>query len=237
MQTAVYSEYNTGTIQDVSLGTIYSNSYLESERRINKNSRIEKVCEGLLLAVLVSAPLGMHAFGIESSIEEAFPKVEKTFAKRSELVPIDFNDLRVKLAVYPNFSYSAEYQKQIRKDVITHRAILREQALRRNFMRNMPTDFPEVYGGAMNRYSKMLSHLEFDDSIVQYNIEDEVFEYSLYFGKGIKLALSVYADETENLSDFCIFQDHELLVADTLPIRSLISKMEKILTKIEEHAR
>lgn len=111
------------------------------------------------------------------------------------------------------------------------------ELLRRNFMQNMPTDFPEVYSGAMDRYSKMLSHLKFDDCIVQYNTEDEVFEYSLYFGKDIELLLSVCADETEDLSDFCIFHNHELLVADTLPIRTLISKMEKILTKIEEYGR
>lgn len=235
MQTAVYSEYNTGAIQDVSLGAIYSNSYLESERRVHKNTRLEKVCEGLLLAVLASTPLEMHALGTETSLD-SFPKAVKTIVKKPVLVQIEFNNVQTKLAVYPNFSYSGEYQKQIKKDVIAHRAMLREQALRKNFMRNMPSDFPEEYKGAMYRYSKMLSYLDFKDNIVQYNTEDEVFEYSLYFDKGIKLALSVYADETENLSDFCIFQDHELLVADTLPIRSLISKMEKIITKIEDHA-
>ena len=41
------------------------------------------------------------------------------------------------------------------------------------------------------------------------------------------------ADESEDLVDFSIFHNHELLVADVMPIKSLVTKMEKLLKTIE----
>ena len=118
---------------------------------------------------------------------------------------------------------------------IKDRKIERELALRRNFMLNMPQAFPKEYMVGLNHYTSLLSRLNFQNNIVQYNIEEEMFEFSLYFKNDIKLSLSLMADESEDLADFSVFQHHELLVADVMPVKSLVTKMEKLLKKINEY--
>ena len=120
---------------------------------------------------------------------------------------------------------------------IKNRKIERELALRRNFMLNMPQAFPKEYMVGLNHYTSLLSRLNFQNDIVQYNIEDEMFEFSLYFKNDIKLSLSLMADESEDLADFSVFQHHELLVADVMPVKSLVTKMEKLLKKIDEQVK
>ena len=78
-----------------------------------------------------------------------------------------------------------------------------------------------------------MSRLNFQNAIVQYNNEDEMFDVSLYFKNDIKLSFSLMADESDDLVDFSIFQHQELLVADVMPIKSLVTKMEKLLKTIE----
>ena len=85
----------------------------------------------------------------------------------------------------------------------------------------------------LNHYKSLLSRLNFQNAIVQYNNEDEMFEFSLYFKNDIKLSFSLMADESDDLVDFSIFHNHELLVADAMPIKSLVTKMIKTLKKIE----
>ena len=85
----------------------------------------------------------------------------------------------------------------------------------------------------LNHYKRLLSRLNFHNAIVQYNNEDEMFDVSLYFKNDIKLSFSLMADESEDLVDFSIFNNHELLVADVMPIKSLVTKMEKLLKTIE----
>lgn len=87
----------------------------------------------------------------------------------------------------------------------------------------------------LNHYKSLLSRLNFQNAIVQYNNEDEMFEFSLYFKNDIKLSFSLMADESDDLVDFSIFHNHELLVADAMPIKSLVTKMEKLLKTIEEN--
>ena len=87
----------------------------------------------------------------------------------------------------------------------------------------------------LNHYKSLLLKLNFQNAIVQYNNEDEMFEFSLYFKNDIKLSFSLMADESEDLVDFSIFQHHELLVADVMPVKSLVTKMEKLLKKINEY--
>ena len=85
----------------------------------------------------------------------------------------------------------------------------------------------------LNHYKNLLSRLNFQNAIVQYNNEDEMFEFSLYFKNDIKLSFSLTVDESDDLVDFSIFHNHELLVADVMPIKSLVTKMEKLLKTIE----
>ena len=85
----------------------------------------------------------------------------------------------------------------------------------------------------LNHYKSLLSRLNFQNAIVQYNNEDEMFDVSLYFKNDIKLSFSLMADESDDLVDFSIFHNHELLVADAMPIKSLVTKMEKLLKTIE----
>ena len=85
----------------------------------------------------------------------------------------------------------------------------------------------------LNHYKSLLSRLNFQNAIVQYNNEDEMFDVSLYFKNDIKLSFSLMADESDDLVDFSIFHNHELLVADAMPIKSLVTKMIKTLKKIE----
>ena len=89
----------------------------------------------------------------------------------------------------------------------------------------------------LNHYKRLLSRLNFQNAIVQYNNEDEMFDISLYFKNDIKLSFSLMADESEDLADFSVFQHHELLVADVMPIKSLVTKMEKLLKKIDEQVK
>ena len=85
----------------------------------------------------------------------------------------------------------------------------------------------------LNHYKSLLLKLNFQNAIVQYNNEDEMFDVSLYFKNDIKLSFSLMADESDDLVDFNIFQHQELLVADVMPIKSLVTKMEKLLKMIE----
>ena len=85
----------------------------------------------------------------------------------------------------------------------------------------------------LNHYKRLLSRLNFQNAIVQYNNEDDMFDISLYFKNDIKLSFSLMADESDDLVDFSIFHNHELLVADAMPIKSLVTKMIKTLKKIE----
>lgn len=85
----------------------------------------------------------------------------------------------------------------------------------------------------LNHYKRLLSRLNFQNAIVQYNNEDEMFEFSLYFKNDIKLSFSLTVDESNDLVDFSIFQHQELLVADVMPIKSLVIKMENLLKTIE----
>ena len=85
----------------------------------------------------------------------------------------------------------------------------------------------------LNHYKSLLLKLNFQNAIVQYNNEDEMFDVSLYFKNDIKLSFSLMADESDDLVDFSIFHNHELLVADAMPIKSLVIKMIKTLKKIE----
>ena len=85
----------------------------------------------------------------------------------------------------------------------------------------------------LNHYKSLLSRLNFQNAIVQYNNEDEMFDVSLYFKNDIKLSFSLMADESDDLVDFSIFHNHELLVADAMSMKSLVTKMIKTLKKIE----
>ena len=89
----------------------------------------------------------------------------------------------------------------------------------------------------LNHYTSLLSRLNFQNDIVQYNIEDEMFEFSLYFKNDIKLSLRLMADESEDLADFSVFQHNELLFSDVMPIKSLVTKIEKLLKKIDEQVK
>ena len=89
----------------------------------------------------------------------------------------------------------------------------------------------------LNHYKSLLLKLNFQNAIVQYNNEDEMFDVSLYFKNDIKLSFSLMADESEDLADFSVFQHHELLVADVMPVKSLVTKMEKLLKKIDEQVK
>ena len=85
----------------------------------------------------------------------------------------------------------------------------------------------------LNHYKSLLLKLNFQNAIVQYNNEDKMFEVSLYFKNDIKLSFSLMADESEDLVDFSIFHNHELLVADVMPIKSLVIKVEKLMKMFE----
>ena len=85
----------------------------------------------------------------------------------------------------------------------------------------------------LNHYKSLLLKLNFQNAIVQYNNEDDMFDVSLYFKNDIKLSFSLMADESDDLVDFSIFHHHELLVADAMPMKSLVTKMIKTLKKIE----
>ena len=85
----------------------------------------------------------------------------------------------------------------------------------------------------LNHYKSLLLKLNFQNAIIQYNNEDEMFDVSLYFKNDIKLSFILMADESDDLVDFSIFQHQELLVADVMPIKSLVTKMEKLLKTIE----
>lgn len=228
------SEYTSGNIKELSINDIYSSNFLEAEQRTKnrKKSQFVKVCEGIFLALMLSASVEMHALP-SSKLERRMNQTE-FITSRQYVQSVDVALLNAKVTLFPKYSSSKEYLKQLQKEGQSFRKIERELAMRRNFMRNMPQAFPNKYMRGLNHYMSLLSRLNFQNDIVQYNVEDEMFEFSLYFKNDIKLSLSLMADESEDLADFCVFQHHELLVADVMPVQSLVTKMEKLLKKIDE---
>lgn len=231
------SEYTSGNIKELSINDIYSSNFLEAEHRTknSKNSQFVKLCEGMFLALLLSASVEMQplpSFKLERQMNQT-----EFFTSRQYVQSVDVDLLNAKVTLSPKFSSSKEYLKQLQKEGQSFRKIERELALRRNFMLNMPQAFPKEYMVGLNHYTSLLSRLNFQNDIVQYNIEDEMFEFSLYFKNDIKLSLSLMADESEDLADFSVFQHHELLVADVMPVKSLVTKMEKLLKKIDEQVK
>lgn len=72
----------------------------------------------------------------------------------------------------------------------------------------------------------------FIDAILQYVGYDDVWHYNLYFDDDLEMSVSVYVDdEIPDGVDFSVYHHGELVVANVLPIRSLVKKMKGVLSK------
>ena len=78
----------------------------------------------------------------------------------------------------------------------------------------------------------LLSDLNFYDAILQYDSFDEAWHYNLFFDKNIELSL--YIDEIDN-ADFSIYHNGKLIVSNTIPLTSLITKMKSITSIVQEN--
>lgn len=86
----------------------------------------------------------------------------------------------------------------------------------------------------MRRTNLSLSQLPYSDAILQYVSYDDIWHYNLFFSGDLEMSVSVYVDdETTDSIDFSVYHKGELVVANMLPLRSLVRKMKNVLSKYQ----
>ena len=86
----------------------------------------------------------------------------------------------------------------------------------------------------MRRTNLALSQLPYSDAILQYVSDDDIWHYNLFFPGDLEMSVSVYVDdESTDIVDFSVYHKGELVVANMLPLLSLVKKMKSVLSKYQ----
>lgn len=139
----------------------------------------------------------------------------------------------VSLEVKASPSYRYRSRKAILAEQESLERVEREQLIRQSLKRNKSKSQPSYMARwTMRRANLALSQLPFTDAILQYVGFDDVWHYNLYFDDDLEMSVSVYVDEEPSDSvDFSVYHHGELVVANVLPMRSLVKKMKSVLSK------
>lgn len=231
-------QYTTILERQQGLGDVYFLSCVRSTEGSHSEVTLvggKTVVKVMLVATLMQ-PGDMFAteFKAENSFQKEVPELVdfgsmRAIGNRPSLVQEGLVSLEVnELPSYRSRTRRALESEQERLDR-AHRVQLIMQSWNKNKHNVQPNYLAQW---TMHKTNYALSQLPYNDAILQYVDYDDVWHYNLYFPGDIEMSVSVYVDdETTDSVDFSVYHKGELVVANMLPLRSLVKKMRGVLSK------
>ena len=122
------------------------------------------------------------------------------------------------------------------KSLDLYNKIERSQKLLLSYRKNDDgAEVPSESMVVMKQTNRLLSQLPFEDAILNYDKYEDAWQYYLYLPHHIELSIGVFSDMPGDV-DFSVYQHSDLLVANTIKINQLVSKMKQILQKADKNA-
>lgn len=233
-------QYTTILERQQGLGDVYFMSCLRSAE--GEHSEISFVGGKTVIKVMLVTSLLQSGdlFATEVKAENSFQK------EVPELV--DFRSVRVKgnrpnlvqegkvsleVNEMPSYRYRTKRTIELEQEQLdrAHRVQLIMQSWDKNKHDVLPNYMARW---TMRRTNLALSQLPYTDAILQYVSNDDIWHYNLFFSGDLEMSISVYVDDEANDNvDFSVYHKGELIVANMLPLRSLVKKMRNVLSKYQ----
>lgn len=233
-------QYTTILERQQGLGDVYFMSCLRSvegehnEISLVGGKTIIKVM--LVTSLLQSGDMFATEIKAESSFQKEVPELVdlspiRAAGNRSNLVQEGTVSLEVN--EMPSYRYRTKKVLQAEQDQLERAE--RVQLLMRSWNKNKHNVQPSYMAKwTMRRTNLALSQLPYSDAILQYVSYDDIWHYNLFFSGDLEMSVSVYVDdETTDSVDFSVYNKGELVVANMLPLRSLVKKMKSLLSKYQ----
>lgn len=233
-------QYTTILERQQGLGDVYFLSCLRSTE--GEHSEVSllggKTVVKVMLVTSLLQPGDMFASEIksESSFQKEVPEL------------VDFSSIRV-AGNRPNLVQEGQVSLEVKEmpsyRYRTKRVLLAEQEqleraqrvqlLLQSWNKNKQSVQPSYMARwFMRRTNLALSQLPYSDAILQYVSYDDIWHYNLFFPGDLEMSVSVYVDDEPTDSvDFSVYHKGELVVANMLPLRSLVKKMKSVLSKYQ----
>lgn len=231
--------YTTILERQLELGDVYFLSCLRSSEgnyREVSFSRGKTVVKIMLAASLLQPA---EAFASEvktqSSIHNEMPELVECMKSQNihggRLNVVQEGPVSLEVTSSPSYRYRSH------KVVLAEQESLEKAERSQLLLKSLDRNKSNVKPGYMSRWTMCkanlaLSQLPFSDAILQYVSYDDIWHYNLYFANNLEMSVSVYVDEdnSDNV-DFSVYHHGELVVANVLPMNSLVKKMKSILSK------
>lgn len=233
-------QYTTILERQQGLGDVYFLSCLRSaEGEHNEVSLVGgKTAIKVMLVTSLLQPGDMFATEIkaESSLQKELPEmVDLSSIRVTGNRPNLVQEGQVSLEVYEMPSYRYRTKKAILTEQEQLERAQRVQLLMQSWNKNNNNAQPNYMAWwTMRRTNLVLSQLPYSDAILQYVSYDDIWHYNLYFPDDLEMSVSVYVgDETPDSVDFSVYHKGDLVVANMLPLRSLVKKMKGVLSKYQ----
>lgn len=225
--------FEAQTWESVQLEDIYMMSCKSSQEIPDNKKNILKPTKTLILAIAISLAADSYASSkcsenlyIDNISVEHLHKFDETNIVHSS------GDLEMLVNVSPFvLDFTISKIKGVKEDNSKNNALV--QKLLNSYSKNSSDHkLPNEILAVMKDANVLLSDLNFYDAILQYDSFDEAWHYNLFFDKNIELSL--YIDEIDN-ADFSIYHNGKLIVSNTIPLTSLITKMKSITSIVQEN--
>lgn len=231
--------YTTILERQQELGDVYFMSCLRSAEGTHNEVTFHggKTVVKIMLVASLMQPSDMFAADIKAqdSMQKEIPELSIGFGPqrpnggKSNVI----QEGSVSLEVNASPSYRNRGRKAVQVEQESLERAEREQLIMQSLRKNKSEIQPSYMARwTMRRANRALSQLPFTDAILQYVGFDDVWHYNLYFDNDLEMSVSVYVDDGASDSvDFSVYHHGELVVANVLPMRSLVKKMKSVLSK------
>lgn len=158
-------------------------------------------------------------------------------ASKVEQLPSDSRH-GVVVEVYQAPSTLKQSRKERNANLERFQRVQRVQMLMASYNKNKSAA-PVSYASrwTMRMVNNALSRLSFNDSILQYDSFDDVWQYNLYFDHQLEVTVSVYVEEGKiDDVDYSVYHNGDLLVANELPLSQLVKKLSSVIAKLDKNA-
>lgn len=222
------SIYGTELLRATGLKDIYYYSCEESE--INGNSsKLVKAAAGLFIVVNMAMPQPAFSKDVVIPNIDNKPMIELVQAP-IRMLETPKSDIKI------GTPRPLTYHEVKLKSLDLYNRIERTQKLLLSYSKNDDgAEVPSESMVVMKQTNRLLSQLPFEDAILNYDKYEDAWQYYLYLPHHIELSIGVFSDMPGDV-DFSVYQHSDLLVANTIKINQLVSKMKQILQKADRNA-
>lgn len=234
--------FTSNTSRQCGLADIYYMSCLESVNRTHSEIKVSNAPTKFFLAITMATSINTYA--AETKNHEDFNEVRtelianlvRSSNQLNFLTPNSNQKISIEVNKSPSVGKISRKEKVKQQQLFEQ--MTREQMLLQSYIKNRGEVNPSYSSmWTMRMANTILSELPYEDSMLQYDKYDDVWQYNLYFPHDMEMSVSVYVEE-ENVSevDYNIYHEGELVVANVMPLPKLVKKMKSLISKVEKNA-